>query len=166
MNAIYKLIGDDGKEYGPATAEQIKRWIGEKRVERQTPVFVDGAKDWNFVGLLPEFASLFPDNPAAIKPQFSGTIGEAKKTNPFATAGLICGIASMVFICCGGIPFNILGVVFSIIALSRISNRPKFYTGRGIAIAGLIFSVISILFLLFALASGQFHNSFKIYHFD
>ena len=59
MSAIYKIIGKDGKEYGPVTGEQIRQWIAEGRVERRTPVFVDGAKDWNFVGLLPEFAGLF-----------------------------------------------------------------------------------------------------------
>ena len=59
MNAIYKIIGEDGKEYGPATVGQIRQWIAEGRVERQTPIFVDGAKDWNFVGLLPEFTGCF-----------------------------------------------------------------------------------------------------------
>jgi hypothetical protein len=59
MSVIYKVIGEDGKEYGWVDAEQMRQWIAEGRVERQTPVFVDGAKDWNFVGLLPEFAGFF-----------------------------------------------------------------------------------------------------------
>jgi len=56
---MYKIIGIDGQQYGPVSANQIRQWIAEGRIEHQTPVFVDGAKDWNFTGLLPEFASLF-----------------------------------------------------------------------------------------------------------
>jgi hypothetical protein len=51
MSAIYKIIGEDGKEYGPVTGAQLRQWIAEGRVESRTPVFVTGAKDWNFVGL-------------------------------------------------------------------------------------------------------------------
>src|SRR5258706_327402 len=56
---MYKIIGIDGQQYGPVSANQIRQWIAEGRIEHQTPVFVDGAKDWNFTGLLPEFAGLF-----------------------------------------------------------------------------------------------------------
>src|SRR5277367_3144554 len=113
MNAIYKIIGEDGKEYGPATGEQIRQWVAEGRVERRTPIFVDGAKDWNFVGLLPEFTNCFaaPGTPPAIAP-----VNHPRKTNGFATTGLICGILSMPFCwCCGGFPFNVLGLIFSIV---------------------------------------------------
>ena len=61
---MYKIIGADGKEYGPVSGEQLRQWIAEGRVESRTPVFVDGAKEWNFVGLLPEFANCFAPPPA------------------------------------------------------------------------------------------------------
>ena len=67
---MYKIIGQDGKEYGPVTAGQLRQWISENRVESRTPVFADGAKDWTFVGLLPEFANCFSGGvPPAIAPQ-------------------------------------------------------------------------------------------------
>ncbi|HEY3932367.1 MAG TPA: DUF4339 domain-containing protein, partial [Verrucomicrobiae bacterium] len=88
---MYKIIGQDGKEYGPVTAEQLRQWIAENRVERRTPVFVDGAKDWNFVGLLPEFANCFangaPPPIAPLKPVAS-TAGQMPKKNSFAVAGM------------------------------------------------------------------------------
>ena len=31
---MYKIIGQDGKEYGPITAEQLRQWISENRVEQ------------------------------------------------------------------------------------------------------------------------------------
>ncbi len=76
MNAIYKIIGDNGQEYGPATSEQIRQWIAEGRIESRTPVFVDGAKDWNFIGLLPEFTGCFPASatPPTIAPPPRGIL--------------------------------------------------------------------------------------------
>jgi hypothetical protein len=75
---------------------------------------------------------------------------------------LIFGILSVTFVCCcGGFPFNVLGLIFSIIALVQIGERPESHTGRGLAIAGLILSVISFLFLVIALASGHPHINFN-----
>jgi hypothetical protein len=56
---MYKILGSDGFEYGPVSAEKIKQWIQEDRVEQKTPVMSDGAKDWIFLGSLPEFAEVF-----------------------------------------------------------------------------------------------------------
>lgn len=166
MSAIYKIIGEDGKEYGPATGEQIRRWIAEGRVERRTPVFVDGAKDWNFAGLLPEFAGCFTasDAPPTIAPLKSGAsaAGQMPKTNSFATAGLVFGILSVTFVCCcGGFPFNVLGLVFSIIAFVQISEHPERHEGRGLAMGGLVLSIASFLIFLILLASGHTHVNFN-----
>lgn len=164
MNAIYKIIGDDGQEYGPATAEQIKKWIAEKRVECDTPVFVAGAADWVFASKLPEFASFFPGAAMTPVPAQQITAGRPRpKTNGFATAGLVCGILSVTFLCClGGIPFNALGLIFSIVGLAQTGSQQQIYKGRGMAIAGLILSSIGILFLLVMLASGHTNYSFNL----
>ena len=68
------------------------------------------------------------------------------KTNSFATAGLVCGI--LAWICCCGFPFNLLGLVFSLVALSQINRHPGLYEGRGLAIAGLVLSIASLLLTL------------------
>jgi hypothetical protein len=142
MSAIYKIIGEDGKEYGPVSGGQLRQWIVEGRVESRTPVFVDGAKGWNFVGLLPEFANCFaPTTPPVVLSPC-----QPRQTSSSATTGLICGILSWVFFCCcGGFPFNLLGLVFSLIGLSQISRHPGLYEGRGLAIAGLVLSIVSLL---------------------
>jgi hypothetical protein len=143
MSAIYKIIGADGRQYGPISADQIRQWIAEGRVESRTPVFTDGAKDWTFVGLLPEFAGLFPGiAPSTISPPV-----QPRRTNSLATAGLVCGILAWVYCCCG-FPFNLLGLVFSLIALSQINRHPEFNEGRGVAITGLILSAVSLVFSL------------------
>jgi hypothetical protein len=56
---MYKILGSDGNEYGPISAEKIKQWISEERVEKKTPVLPDGAEDWVFLSSLPEFAEAF-----------------------------------------------------------------------------------------------------------
>lgn len=55
----YKILGSDGKEYGPVPPEQINQWIAQSRLEKKSPVRPDGAKDWVFLGDLPEFAAAF-----------------------------------------------------------------------------------------------------------
>jgi hypothetical protein len=162
MSATYKIIGEDGKEYGPVAAGQLRQWIAEGRVESRTPVFVGGAKDWNFVGLLPEFAGLFHGGtPTTIAPPI-----QTRRANSSATTGLVCGILSWaLFCCCGGFPLNLLGLVFSLLGLSQINRHPDLYEGRGQAIAGLILSISSLLltlfFLTWSLATGNFHASFN-----
>jgi hypothetical protein len=135
----YRIIGADGRQYGPISAGQIRQWIAEGRVDSRTPVFTNGAKDWTFLGLLPEFANYFIATtlpPVATPPQ-------ARKTNSFATAGLVCGILS--WICCCGFPMNVLGLVFSLVALLQINRHPETHEGRGVAIAGLALSLVNLL---------------------
>jgi hypothetical protein len=169
MSAIYKIVGEDGKEYGPVTGEQIRQWIAEGRVESRTPVFMDGAKDWNFVGLLPEFAGRFaiPINPPS--PQgISSPVSPLAKTNAYARAGMICGILSVTCCCCG-FPFGVLGLVFSLIGLSQINANPQLHLGRGMAIAGLILSILSLLLsaggVISNLVMNQPHIMWNMEHF-
>jgi hypothetical protein len=173
MNAIYKIIGEDGKEYGPATAGQVRQWIAEGRTERRTPIFVDGATDWSFVGLLPEFAACFATPtaiPPAIAPPPRGTsnAGRMAKTNSYALWGMIFGILSLVCCCCG-FPFGLLGLVFSLIGLSQINANPELHEGRGMAIAGLILSGLSLLMsaggMLFNLATIHPHTMWNVGRF-
>jgi GYF domain 2 len=63
---MYKIIGADGKEYGPITADQLRQWIAEGRANLQTQVLPDGATEWKAVGELPEFAALSPGTPGTV----------------------------------------------------------------------------------------------------
>jgi len=162
---LYKLIGTDGREYGPASAEHIHQWIRENRVERQTPIFVPGATDWTFVGLLPEFANDFPGTapvppppsaPPRIQPPPPAFVIPAypKRNDSMAKAGLVFGILAVTLgCCCAGLPFNLLGLVFSVIALVQIAENPQRYGGAVMAIVGLVLSACSFLLLAVAIIS-------------
>jgi hypothetical protein len=170
---MYKIIGTDGKTYGPVDAVLLKQWIAENRVERQTPVFADGAAEWTFLGLLPEFAELFappkagagpaPISPSRPPPMSANT---TLQTSSLAVTGLICGILSLTCLCCCcGFPFNLLGILLSWLALSQINRQPDLYEGRGMAITGLVLSGLSLFFcvlgFIYHLATSSVHYSFQ-----
>jgi hypothetical protein len=52
---MYKIIGADGKEYGPIAAEQLRQWIAEGRVNAQTQILAEGATQWRPLSDFPEF---------------------------------------------------------------------------------------------------------------
>jgi|SRR5579859_1229691 len=52
---MYKIIGADGREYGPVTAEQVQLWIREGRAATQTKVQPESSPDWKTLADLPEF---------------------------------------------------------------------------------------------------------------
>ena len=87
-------------------------------------------------------------------------MSSTQTTNPMAITGMILGIISLVLVCCCyGIPFNILGLVFSIIGLSQIKKNPN-QQGKGMALAGLICSIISIVVGMAMLALGLASTTF------
>ena len=46
MDITYTIIGTDGRQYGPATEDQIRDWIREKRVLPETKVFRSDTQFW------------------------------------------------------------------------------------------------------------------------
>ena len=73
---MYKIIGGDQKEYGPVTADQLRQWVAEGRVNLQTRVQAEGATEWKTVGELPEFANLRPaEPPPTIAPAYAAPPG-------------------------------------------------------------------------------------------
>jgi hypothetical protein len=59
----YKIIGADQKEYGPVTADEVRKWLVEGRANAQTLVQVDGGA-WKPLASFAEFASDVPSSPA------------------------------------------------------------------------------------------------------
>lgn len=46
MDVQYKIIGGDGREYGPASLEEMKSWIREGRVAGTTMVWRSDSQSW------------------------------------------------------------------------------------------------------------------------
>ena len=54
---MYKVIGGDGKEYGPVTAEQVRQWRSAGSLNDQSQAQRAGETTWQALGTLPEFAA-------------------------------------------------------------------------------------------------------------
>ena len=46
MDTEYKIIGGDGAEYGPASLDELKTWIGDGRVAGSTQVWRSDLALW------------------------------------------------------------------------------------------------------------------------
>jgi len=60
---MYTIIGGDGKEYGPVSAEQVRAWIAAGRANMGTKVKAVGTDTWRTIAEVPEITS--PAAPAA-----------------------------------------------------------------------------------------------------
>lgn len=161
---MYKIIGADGKEYGPVSLEQLRQWLSEGRVNQETRVLPEGGADWKKLGELPEFTAA-PTTPQPLRPAgFQSITPASRRMNGFAITGLILGILSLVMcFCCAGIPFNVLGIIFSAVALNQIKNRPDEFSGKGIALAGLICAILGLILGITILTVSMFMESGQLF---
>jgi hypothetical protein len=138
---MYKIIGGDGREYGPVDTEQLRRWIIEGRADSQTLTQAVGTTGWKPLGSFPEFGPAVPPIIATSPPPRS-VPPAATGTNGMAVAGFVFGLLGL---CCCGPLFSIPGIVLSCVALSQIKSDPMRHTDRGLAMAGLALSIIGLV---------------------
>jgi len=132
---MYKLIGTDGRMYGPVTPEQLRQWIVEGRANTQTLVQPVGSPDWK---PLAEFPELMP--PPLLSNPLPCTVAPTR-TNGFAIASLMLSVLTC---CCGPVVW-IPGIIFACVALSQINHSGGTQTGKGLAIFGLCLSIAGLL---------------------
>ncbi len=144
---MYKIIGADGKEYGPVPADVLRQWVAEGRANAQTKVLAEGATQWKPLGELPGFIP--SPQPAAMPVLAPGPISApvVRRNNSLAVAGLVMGLFSVTcgLCCCYGMPFNLAGVICSSIALSQIHQEPERQGGKAMAMTGLVLSLLSVV---------------------
>jgi hypothetical protein len=54
---MYRIIGGDGKEYGPISAEQLKQWLRDRRVNGQTQVRAEGDAGFRPLSSFPDLGA-------------------------------------------------------------------------------------------------------------
>ena len=129
---MYKIIGTDGRPYGPVGAEELRRWIAENRINAQTSAQTEGSPDWKPLGSFPEFASVLNAVPPPIAPPQTTVASRASNKIPAGICGILLGSL--------GIHKFILG-----------------YTG-----AGLIMLLVSVLAPLFTCFTVGFLGTFAM----
>lgn len=143
---MYKVIGADGKEYGPVSTEQLHQWLREGRVNAQTRVQPEGSPDWQSLGALPEFAAEMGQSLPAGMPLSPGA---APETSGLAIGSLICG--ALGFLTCITAP---VGLVLGLMAKSKIQKSQGALTGSGLATAGIVLSAIAMVLTFLAIPAA------------
>ena len=64
----YRIIGGDQKQYGPISAEEMRQWIAEGRLNGQSLAWVEGGADWRSLATFPEFSDALVAQTAARPP--------------------------------------------------------------------------------------------------
>ena len=139
--AVYKIIGADGKEYGPISGEQVRQWMAEGRVNAASRIQVEGSNQWKLVAEVPEFAGALPAQAAHPAPIVMMAAPAAPPNNALAIWALVTGILSLV--CCCGLLAPV-SIVLGAIALSQIKQDPS-QRGKGLALAGLLIGCFVLL---------------------
>jgi len=65
---MYKIIGADGREYGPVSTEQLQQWIREGRANAQTKAQAEGSAEWKPISAFPEFAGMATASSPSLAP--------------------------------------------------------------------------------------------------
>ncbi len=71
---MYRIIGGDQQQYGPVSAEDVRRWISEGRLNERSLVQPEGSTEWKALSEFPELAQMLP--------------GRAQQTGPRVGAAL------------------------------------------------------------------------------
>lgn len=82
---MYKVIGSDNREYGPASEDVIRRWIAEGRANGATQVQKEGDPGWRPISSCPEFSEALAAG-ALVPPMTEAPAGGAATTGPAGNA--------------------------------------------------------------------------------
>src|SRR4051812_43241526 len=104
---MYRIIGTDQKEYGPVSADEVRRWIAEHRLHANSLVRAETGTEWKALSLYPEFSAALPVMAGASSATSSGAV-TPQGTNAMATNGFV--LSCIALLCCGCGPLAVLGV--------------------------------------------------------
>lgn len=153
---MYKIVGGDQREYGPATSDQIREWIAAGRANGQTLASFEGSP-WKPLSTFPEFADVLrvaaPPNLPPMVPGASPARGfPGQQSNNLAIWGLVLSVFGF---CCS--PLSLVGLIMSVIAYSQIQKNPQAYSTTPIVpIIGIALGVLAIILNILVFSSGAF----------
>jgi len=139
--ANYIIFGDDGKEYGPVSGEQLCQWIADGRVHAGTQARDENAAEWTPLAGIPEFHAALMSAPPPLSPVAAPAA--RPRTSRMAITSLVLGILGI--LTCG--ITALAGLIFGIVAMVKVKNSGGRLGGKGIALAGIIVSGIFLLMI-------------------
>ena len=95
---MFNIIGADGKQYGPVSADQIRQWIREGRANGATQVQPVGGVEWKSIAAMPELAEAAsavngtpPFIPSQMAPPNSALASRAQNKLAAGLCGILLG---------------------------------------------------------------------------
>ena len=119
---MYKIIGADGKEYGPVSAEQLRQWLTEGRVNQQTRVLAEGSTDWKALGEVAELNAATP--PAA--PPLSSIKFAPKNSDQSSARQMVRGPAIFILV------LAILNIIATIVGVLIFTYKDRLMEAFGL----------------------------------
>lgn len=139
---MYRIIGADGKSYGPVPTEQLRQWIREGRVNGWTQVQAEGATDWRPASAFPELSAGFSSGGTGTPPRLGagpspvanrasnkvaagvcgivvGGLGVHKFILGYTNAGLIMLLVNLCTCGLGGIVMHVIGIIEGVTYLTK-----------------------------------------------
>jgi TM2 domain-containing membrane protein YozV len=92
---MYKIIGADGKEYVPTSAEQLRQWIWEGRANAQTKAQASGGADWKSLADFPEFHAVLGIS-AGAPPPISPPVQAHLTRPPGSDKKIVAGVVALI----------------------------------------------------------------------
>jgi len=142
---MFKVKGQDGKEYGPVDAAQLRSWLQQNRLHAQSLLKLEGTDTWKPLAEWPELRSNPVPTSASAPPPLSTPAAPlaGPKTSGMAVASLVLGILAVPTFGLTGL----FGLVLGIVALIKINRNQGQLRGTGFAIAGMSISGMMLLML-------------------
>jgi hypothetical protein len=120
---MYTIIGGDGKEYGPVSDEELRKWIAEGRLNAQSLAKAESDAEFRPLATFPEFADIFaPQTPPPGAPSpLQTNVGDREEALRLVKGPAIAlKITAIV-----GLVMVVLGFVINICALLGVSIIPQ-----------------------------------------
>lgn len=155
---MYKILGGDGKEYGPISAETLRQWMAEGRANAQTQVQPEGTAVWVLLGTLPEFSAAAPTPTSYAAAPVAGNAAQlvAGPAIGLIITASLGGLAQI-----AGILMNALGAGMSSAGMDGQAEVPEWANamsgGIGI-VSGIIGLIMAVVILLGALKMKKLEN--------
>jgi hypothetical protein len=134
---MFKILGHDGREYGPISADVLRHWIAENRVNGETQVMSEGSSQWRPLRDVPEFSASVAAPPQFATPPSanSGINKVIPYRNVPALVGYYCAVFALIPIV--GAVLGLIAVVLGIVGLRGAARNP--------AVGGKVHSWIAII---------------------
>lgn len=170
---MFKILGADGKEYGPVAADQIRKWVAEGRANRETQAQRIGEIGWKSLDQFPEFADVLGVPPPVVAaspvalasaPAASVAGGAAADLRASAKEAVSGPAIGLIVTAVLGIALKALGLVFNIVGVNfmpppsgmtpEMTRMMQFLSGPVAVVSGIVGLAIS-LFVLYGAIKMQ-----------